>query len=199
MRGITLEVDAGEGVLIWGRNGSGKTTLLNLLGCLDVPDRGSILLSGGEVSRLRRNERAKVRLHSIGFIFQDHNLLEELTVLQNVLLPMKLGRLPDADTRAQELLERFGLAELAYRRPPELSMGESQKVAIARALANRPPLILADEPTASLDEDSAVGLLETLEKLRLEGRAVILASHDPLAKDLGWRTFRLHEGRLEAG
>jgi ABC-type lipoprotein export system ATPase subunit len=196
LQGAELSLSAGEGLLVWGRNGSGKTTLLNLLGCLDLPDRGSILLKGRNVTSLGPRERARLRLRSIGFIFQDHNLLEEFTVLQNLLLPMRLNRLPEAEERARSLLKRFGLEDLAARRPGEISMGESQRVAVARALANRPPLILADEPTASLDEESATGLLKLLEGLRREGRAVVLASHDPLARGTGWRGLTLQGGRL---
>ncbi len=141
--------------------------------------------------------RARVRLNQIGFIFQEHNLLEELTVRQNILLPMRLSRSSDAEERVDWLLERFGLEDLAERRPREISVGESQKVAVARALANRPRLLLADEPTASLDEESARDLLQLLEELRMEGRAILLASHDSLAMDLSWRKLGLLEGRLK--
>ncbi|MFQ5838515.1 MAG: ABC transporter ATP-binding protein [Thermoplasmata archaeon] len=196
LQGADLQLAEGEGILVWGRNGSGKTTLLNLLGCLDLPDEGSILLEGRDVTALSSRERARIRLRRIGFIFQDHNLLEELTVRQNVLLPMKLSRLPVAEERVDDLLSRFGLEELAGRRPGGISMGESQKAAIARALANRPSLLLADEPTASLDEDSAQDLLGLLEGLRRGGRAVVLASHDPLAMEMGWRRLKLQGGRL---
>lgn len=197
LRGIELAVDRGEGTLVWGRNGSGKTTLLNLLGCLDLPDSGSILLDGQEITTLSSSGRARVRLNQIGFIFQEHNLLEELTVRQNILLPMRLSRSPEAEERVDRLLERFGLEDLSERRPREISVGESQKVAVARALANRPRLLLADEPTASLDEESARDLLQLLEELRIEGRAILLASHDSLAMDLSWRKLGLLEGRLK--
>ncbi len=197
LRGIELAVDRGEGTLVWGRNGSGKTTLLNLLGGLDLPDSGSILLDGQEITTLSSSGRARVRLNQTGFIFQEHNLLEELTVRQNILLPMRLSRSSEAEERADWLLERFGLEDLSERRPRGISVGESQKVAVARALANRPPLLLADEPTASLDEESARDLLQLLEELRMEGRAILLASHDSLAMDLSWRKLGLLEGRLK--
>lgn len=196
LRGVELHLEQGAGVLIWGRNGSGKTTLLNLLGCLDVPDRGQILLEGKEVTQARPRERALFRLHRIGFIFQDHNLLEELTIRQNVLLPLRLSRDTGAGERADELLQAFGLQPLAERRPMQVSMGERQKAAIARALANRPALILADEPSASLDEDSALELLDLLRDLQRDGTAVVLASHDPLARQLGWPMLELHRGKL---
>lgn len=196
LRGAALRLDAGSGTLVWGRNGSGKTTLLNLLGCLDLPDRGRILVEGREVTTLSPRERSRLRLKRMGFIFQDHNLLEELNVRQNILLPMKLNRRPDAEVRVNELMGRFGLEALAERRPPEISMGESQKVAVARALSNEPHLLLADEPTASLDEESARDLLVLLDELRLEGRTVLLASHDSLAKDLAWGKQRIVDGKL---
>lgn len=196
LTGVDLQAEAGQGVLVWGRNGSGKTTLLNLLGCLDRPDRGSVLLEGEEVTSLPGRARARLRLARIGFIFQDHNLLEELTVRQNVLLPLKLRRAADAEARGDELLARFGLAPLSDRRPREISGGEGQKVAIARALANRPALLLADEPTASLDEESARDLLSVFRSLQREGRTVVLAAHDPLAQELGWPRLRLAQGTL---
>ncbi len=196
LTGVDFQAEAGHGVLVWGRNGSGKTTLLNLLGCLDRPDQGAVLLEGEDVTSLSGGARARLRLSRIGFIFQDHNLLEELTVRQNVLLPLKLRRAPEAEARVDELLARFGLTSLAERRPREISGGEGQKVAIARALANRPALVLADEPTASLDEESARDLLAVFRGLRREGRTVVLAAHDPLAQELGWPRWRLAHGTL---
>ncbi len=196
LRDVRFKLDAGEGMVVWGRNGSGKTTLLNLLGGLDWPDRGHVLLRGRDLAGLTRRERAAVRLHEVGFVFQDHNLLEELTVRQNVQLPLRLRRAPNMASRGEELMTRFGLEALARRRPHALSMGERQKVAIARALANEPDLLLADEPTASLDEETAPDLLDLFEGLREEGRTVILASHDPLTRALAWPVRRLQKGRL---
>ena len=196
LRDVHLNLDVGEGMVIWGRNGSGKTTLLNLLGGLDWPDRGSILLRGRDLAGLTPRQQAAVRLHEVGFVFQDHNLLEELTVRQNVQLPLRLRRAPNMAERGQELLRQFGLEGLADRRPPALSMGERQKTAVARALANEPDLLLADEPTASLDEESAPEMLGVLEGLRREGTSVILATHDPLSRTLSWPIQRLRAGRL---
>lgn len=196
LQDVRLNLDAGEGVVVWGRNGSGKTTLLNLLGGLDWPDRGSILLRGRDLVGLTPRQQAAVRLHEVGFVFQAHNLLEELTVRQNVQLPLRLRRAPNMAERGQELLRQFGLEGLADRRPPALSMGERQKTAVARALANEPDLLLADEPTASLDEESAPELLGVLEGLRQEGKSIVLASHDPLARTLSWPILRLRGGRL---
>ncbi|MFQ6012493.1 MAG: ABC transporter ATP-binding protein [Thermoplasmata archaeon] len=196
LQDVHLRVDTGEGMVVWGRNGSGKTTLLDLLGGLDWPDRGQILLRGRDLARLSPREQAAVRLDEVGFVFQDHNLLEELTVRQNVQLPLRLRRAPHTAARGEALLARFGLEALAERRPPALSTGERQKVAVARALANEPDLLLADEPTASLDEESARDLLHLLEELREDGRTIILASHDPLSRTLSWPVRRLQEGRL---
>ncbi|MFQ5919549.1 MAG: ABC transporter ATP-binding protein [Thermoplasmata archaeon] len=196
LRDVRFELDAGEGMVVWGRNGSGKTTLLNLLGGLDRPDRGNILLRGRDLAGLRPREQAAVRLHEVGYVFQEHNLLEELTVRQNVELPLRLRHAPGLGARGRELLTRFGLESLAERRPAALSGGERQKVAVARALANEPDLLLADEPTASLDEETAPDLLDLLEGLRAEGKTVLLASHDPLARALSWPVRRLRRGRL---
>lgn len=198
LRDVQLELDAGEGIVVWGRNGSGKTTLLNLLGGLDWPNRGHVRLRGRDLAELSSRHRAAIRLHDVGFVFQDHNLLAEMTVRENVQLPLRLRRAPNMRERGDELLSRFGLQGLAGRRPPALSMGESQKVAVARALANEPAVLLADEPTASLDEESARDLLNLLGRLRHEGRAVVLASHDPLARELPWTVRRLQGGRLHA-
>ncbi|MFQ5552693.1 MAG: ABC transporter ATP-binding protein [Thermoplasmata archaeon] len=196
LREVDLKLDSGEGMVLWGRNGSGKTTLLNLLGGLDWPDRGEILFRGRDLAGLTPREQAALRLNEVGFVFQDHNLLDELTVRQNVQLPLRLRRAPNMAERGEELLRRFGLMEMAQRRPPALSMGERQKTAVARALANEPAIILADEPTAALDEESAPDLLNLLGGLREDGRTVVLASHDPLARALAWKVRRLRDGRL---
>lgn len=196
LQDVHFELGAGEGLVVWGRNGSGKTTLLNLLGSLDWPDRGRILLQGRDLATLSSRDQAKVRLHEVGFVFQDHNLLREMTVRQNVELPLRLRRHPRVSERGEELLARFGLTSLSHRRPGGLSTGERQKVAVARALANDPPLLLADEPTASLDAESAGDLIDLLERLRREGRTVVLASHDSLARKLPWSLRRLQGGRL---
>ncbi len=192
-----MDLDAGEGTMVWGRNGSGKTTLLNLLGCIDLPDRGRVLLDGQDVTSLSPSGRARIRLSRIGFIFQEHNLLEELTVRQNILLPLRLSRSTEAEERAGWLLKRFNLESLSRRRPREISTGESQRVAVARALANMPRLLLADEPTASLDEESARDFLQLMEELRRDGKAVVLASHDSLAKDLTWKKLTILGGQLK--
>ena len=138
LRGASLDVAPGEAVLLQGPNGSGKTTLLSILGGLASPDRGSVLLRGREISRLKEGALARVRLHELGFVFQTHNLIDDLTVEENVALPLRLARRP-AEPRVREILEAFGLARLALRRPREISVGESQRVAVARAHPSAPP------------------------------------------------------------
>ncbi|MEK6987833.1 MAG: ABC transporter ATP-binding protein [Candidatus Thermoplasmatota archaeon] len=176
--GISLDVAKAEAVLVWGPNGSGKTTLLSILGGLDVPTRGSVTIAGREISRLKESELAKVRLHDVGFVFQTHNLIDDLSVEDNLALPRRLAKRP-AEARVRELMEAFELTKLATRKPKEISVGESQRVAVARALANGPKVLLADEPTASLDAKGTAAVLEAFERARANfGAALIVATHD---------------------
>jgi len=178
LRGVSLDVGREEAVLVWGPNGSGKTTLLSILGGLDVPTRGSVSIAGREISRLRESELSKVRLHEIGFVFQTHNLIDDLTVEENVALPLRLAR-------------------LATRRPNEISVGESQRVAVARALANGPKALLADEPTASLDAKGTAAVLEAFALAQTSYHAsIVLASHDPGVRAVPAATYRLESGIL---
>src|SRR5438093_10531217 len=160
--GVDLDVAAAETVLIAGPNGSGKTTLLSILGGLDTPSRGSVSVGGREISRLKESALAKIRLHDVGFVFQTHNLIDDLTVEENVALPLRLARKP-SDVRVADLLATFQLARLATRRPKEISVGEAQRVAVARALANGPKVILADEPTAALDANGTTAVLDAFQ------------------------------------
>ena len=196
LRGVSLEVAPREAVLVWGPNGSGKTTLLSLLGGLDVPTRGSVALAGREISRLTESELAKVRLHDVGFVFQTHNLIEDLSVEENVALPLRLAKRDPAD-RVRELLEAFDLTRLAARRPGQISVGESQRVAVARALANGPRLLLADEPTAALDAKGTAAVLEAFERARAEfGAALVLATHDHDVRAMKATAYGLDGGLL---
>ncbi len=196
LRGVSLVVGQEEAVLVWGPNGSGKTTLLSILGGLDVPTRGSVSISGREISRLRESELSRVRLHEIGFVFQTHNLIDDLTVEENVALPLRLARRP-ADKRVAELLDAFDLAPLATRRPNEISVGESQRVAVARALANGPKALLADEPTASLDAKGTAAVLAAFALAQTSYHAsIVLASHDPGVRAVPAATYRLESGIL---
>src|SRR5213080_1605248 len=196
LRDVNLEARAGEAVLIWGANGSGKTTLLSILGGLDIPTKGSVVLGGREIARLKESALAKVRLHDVGFVFQTHNLIDDLTVEENVALPLRLARRP-ADTRVAELLGAFDLRRLATRRPIEISVGEAQRVAVARALANGPKVILADEPTAALDRKGSAAVLAAFEVARTAFRAaLVIASHDAAVPGLAAEAYHLENGRL---
>ena len=196
LRDVSLAVRSEEAVLIWGANGSGKTTLLSILGGLDIPTRGSVLVGGREIARLKESELAKVRLHDVGFVFQTHNLIDDLTVEENVALPLRLARKP-ADPRVRDLLEAFDLVRLATRRPNEISVGEAQRVAVARALANGPKVILADEPTSALDAKGSAAVLAAFELAREDFHAaVIVASHEPTVLGFAGTSYHLEEGTL---
>src|SRR2546427_3672893 len=196
LRGVSLDVGREETVLVWGANGSGKTTLLSILGGLDVPTRGSVTIAGREISRLRESELWKVRLHDVGFVFQTHTLIDDLTVEENVALPLRLARKP-ADARVTALLAAFGLTRLATRRPKEISVGEAQRVAVARALANGPKVILADEPTAALDGKGSAAVLAAFELARTSFRtALVVASHDAAVPGLAATAYHLENGTL---
>src|SRR5467141_1812215 len=194
LRDVNLDAQAGEAVLIWGANGSGKTTLLSILGGLDIPTKGSVLLGGREIARLKESALAKVRLHDVGFVFQTHNLIDDLTVEENVALPLRPARRP-ADARVADLLAAFGLTRLATRRPKEISVGEAQRVAVARALANGPKVLLADEPTAALDTKGTAAVLDAFQLARTSYRAaLVVATHDAEVKGLAALSYRLDEG-----
>lgn len=194
--GVHLDVSPGETAFLWGDNGSGKTTLLSILGGLDVPTRGRVAIGGREITGLKEPELARVRLLDIGFVFQTHHLIEDLTVMENVALPLRLAKRP-AEDRVFELLEAFGLTKLESRRPEEISVGESQRVAVARALANGPKVLLADEPTASLDRKGTAAVLEAFRIARdTFGTAAIVAAHDSEVRSLVATEYVLAEGRL---
>lgn len=197
LRGADLDVERGEAVLVWGDNGSGKTTLLSLLGGLDVPTRGRVFLSGKEITGLPERALARVRLLDVGFVFQTHHLIEDLRVADNIALPLRLAKRP-AEARVAELLEAFGLQKLSDRKPGEISVGESQRVAVARALANGPHVLLADEPTASLDAKGTAAVLDALRLARTSfGLSVIVAAHDSEVRSLASTEYRLADGRLD--
>ena len=196
LTGADLEVGPGEAVLVWGENGSGKTTLLSILGGLESATRGRVDVAGREITGLREKALARVRLLEIGFVFQTHRLLEDLTVEENVALPLRLAKRP-AEARVAELLEAFGLTKLASRHPGEISVGESQRAAVARALANGPKVLLADEPTASLDPKGTEAVLEALRVARSDfGAAEVVAAHDDGLRALAATEYVLEEGRL---
>jgi ABC-type lipoprotein export system ATPase subunit len=198
LHGLDLELDAGEMVAVLGRSGSGKSTLLNLLGGLDRPDAGRITVAGESLTDASERERTRIRLRRIGFVFQSFQLIEELTGAENVLLPTRLPGAPaGASARARRLLEQLGVAGVAARRPYELSGGEQQRLAIARALVNDPLLILADEPTGNLDTSSAATVLALLRGIATDGRGVLLVTHEEQATAEADRVVQLVEGRLD--
>ena len=201
LRGVNLRLDAGEMAAIVGPSGSGKSTLLNIIGTLDAPDSGSLALDGTSLIGLDEKALAKVRSQKLGMVFQLHHLLPQCTVLENVLIPTlaegPAQRKEPAETRAKRLLNRVGLGERLAHRPGQLSGGERQRVAVVRALLNEPKLLLADEPTGALDQDSATNLTDLLIELnKEEGVALLVITHSPeLATKLG-KTYRLDEGVL---
>jgi ABC-type lipoprotein export system ATPase subunit len=195
--GAELEVARGEFVAVVGKSGSGKSTLLHLLAGLDRPDAGEIEFDGLRLDRLDERGLTAVRRRKIGFVFQAFHLLPELTGAENVLLPARLARDGvEAAPRAQELLERLGLAPFARRLPTELSGGEQQRLAIARALINDPALVLADEPTGNLDDESGAAVLHLLRRATDSDRSVVLVTHDRAATRMADRVLRLEGGRL---
>lgn len=199
LAGIDLQVRSGEFVAITGASGSGKSSLLNILGCLDRPDSGCYLIEGQDVASLDDEATSDMRNRRIGFVFQSFHLLPRLSVLENVLLPLRFHRTPPVDAReyALELLERVGLAERAAHRPGELSGGQAQRAAIARALLLRPALLLADEPTGNLDSRSAADVLALIGEVHAGGQSVVMVTHDQEIAARAPRELRLRDGRIE--
>jgi ABC-type lipoprotein export system ATPase subunit len=199
LRGVDLTVGEGEFVSIRGKSGAGKTTLLKIVGLLESPDGGEIKLLGRAVNGLGDEEKSRLRLHSIGFVFQFFNLIPSLTVLENIELPLALAGVGKHERRrrAGELLEYFGLTGLAGRFPETLSGGERQRVAVIRALANSPKIILADEPTSSIDDENSQLLMELLKKINRERKVTIILTTTDLYEKLPTnRDFILKDGRL---
>ena len=198
LRGISLMVDAGEFVAIVGPSGSGKTTLLNLIGALDSATSGELHVLGNDIGAMSRRQRADMRLHSLGFVFQAYNLVPVLTARENVEFVLELqGVGEERGRRALEVLEELGLTEFADRRPHELSGGQQQRVAVARAVASKPRLVLADEPTANLDGENAEALLAMMRTLNEEsGITFIFSTHDPRVVAHARRVVTLVDGRI---
>ena len=199
LAGVDLRVAAGEFVAITGPSGSGKSSLLNILGCLDHPSSGRYLVEGRDVATLDDEAASDIRNRRIGFVFQSFHLLPRLTVLENVLLPLRFHRQPPADAadRARELLERVGLGDRGAHRPGELSGGQMQRAAIARALLLRPALLLADEPTGNLDSKSAADVLGLIDEVHKGGQTVVLVTHDRDVAAHAPREVALRDGRIE--
>jgi putative ABC transport system ATP-binding protein len=197
--GIHLDVGQGEFLSISGPSGCGKSTLLALLGLLDMPTEGRYLLAGEEVSKLAPAARAKVRNERIGFIFQAFNLIGDLTVVQNVELPLTYRQSISAEERRKAALfalERVGMAHRVNHHPSQLSGGQQQRVAVARALAGRPSMLLADEPTGNLDSRNGEAVMNLLRELHREGSTICMVTHDPRYADYAQRQIRLFDGRV---
>ena len=196
--GVSLTISRGEFAAVVGQSGSGKSTMMNVLGCLDIPTRGDYFLDGTDVRELTDKELSRIRNREIGFIFQQYNLIQSLTVLENVELPL-IYQGVDADDRrelALEALDRVGLADRVKHKPTEMSGGQQQRVAIARAIATHPPIIMADEPTGALDSRTGREVLAFLQQLNREGTTVILITHDNGIAATARRIVRLQDGKI---
>ncbi len=200
LRGVSLQIDRGEFLSIAGPSGSGKTTLLNLIGCVDVPTAGRVLVDGKDTKDLSERALTDLRLHRIGFIFQTFNLVQVLSVFQNVEFPLLLqGGLSrkERDGRVRALLEAVGLSEHLRHRPSELSGGQRQRVAVARALVTRPPLVLADEPTANLDSLTGGNIIDLMKDMnRRDGTTFVFSTHDPKVMAHATAIVRIADGQV---
>ena len=195
---ITMKIDKGEFVAIVGQSGSGKSTCMNIIGCLDVPTAGTYKLNGRDVGRMSRDELAEIRNELLGFIFQQYNLLPKLSLMENVEVPLVYAGVPRGERRrrAAAALEQVGLGDKLRNKPNQLSGGQQQRVSIARALAGRPAVILADEPTGALDSHTGREVLKMLQELHRQGNTVVLITHDNSIAVQAQRIIRLEDGRV---
>jgi putative ABC transport system ATP-binding protein len=200
LKGINLEINKGEYVALMGPSGSGKSTLMNLLGCLDTPTSGSYILNGKDVSKMKDDELAEIRNKEIGFVFQTFNLLPRTTALDNVALPMIYAGHPKSERnkRATEVLQQVNLADRMDHQPNQLSGGQRQRVAVARALVNKPSIILADEPTGNLDSKTSVEIMKLFGDIHAQGNTVILVTHEEEIAAYAHRVIRLRDGLIES-
>lgn len=199
LRGIDLEIALGSFVSIMGPSGSGKSTLLNIIGCLDVPTKGKLFLKNQDISLLSEDRLAKIRGKTIGFVFQEFNLLSHLNALENVMVPMVFQRVSEEKRkeRAKELLLSVGLKERIMHLPAELSVGERQRVAIARAFANDPELVIADEPTGNLDSLTGKKIMEILTNFHQnQGKTIVVVTHDPNIADYSEKIINIIDGKI---
>jgi putative ABC transport system ATP-binding protein len=197
LRDVSFTIPQGGFVAIVGPSGSGKTTLLGLLAGLDTPTKGAVILDGHDLTMMSENDRARLRGEKVGFVFQSFQLIPTLTARENIQVPLELQGASGAGERADDLLERIGLAERGHHFPMQLSGGEQQRVAIARAFANLPRILFADEPTGNLDANTGARVFELLESLNREsGSTIVLVTHDPNLASRAARTIRLADGRV---
>src|SRR5687767_10778536 len=198
LRSINLDLEEGEFTAIMGASGSGKSTLMNVLGCVDQPTIGQYILGGQDISALPDDELSEIRSRRIGFIFQNFNLIQQLTVLENLEVPMFYLGIPPIERRrrALELAAKVGLEERADHRPMQLSGGQQQRVCIARSLINEPLILLADEPTGALDSKTGQAILELFDELVAQGKTIIIVTHDPSVAHRCQRVIHLHDGRV---
>ena len=196
---VNLDIGDGEFIAIVGPSGSGKSTLLQIIGLIDRPSQGNVLLDGQDVSALSDVERTRLRLGFLGFVFQRFHLLKDLTAVENVALPMEAAGVPPDEryARAGELLRSVGLGERLRFRPSQLSGGQRQRVAIARALANDPRLILADEPTGELHSEDRANVIALLERFHREGHTIMVVTHDPSVAAVAERRIEIRDGRIQ--
>jgi putative ABC transport system ATP-binding protein len=200
LKGIDLEINKGEYVALMGPSGSGKSTLMNLLGCLDTPTSGSYILNGKDVSKMKDDELAGIRNKEIGFVFQTFNLLPRTTALDNVALPMIYAGYSKSERkiRAEEVLTQVALSDRMDHHPNQLSGGQRQRVAVARALVNKPSIILADEPTGNLDSKTSVEIMKLFNEIHANGNTVILVTHEEEIAEYAHRIIRLRDGVVES-
>ncbi len=198
LKNVNLEIKHGEFIAIMGHSGSGKSTLMNILGCLDRPTSGEYLLEGTDIKKLSQDELSLIRNKKIGFVFQAFNLIPRTNILRNVELPMVYAKIKTSQRRqrAIELLEKVGLSDRINHLPNELSGGQKQRVAIARSLANNPPIILADEPTGNLDTQSTEEIMEIFRNLNNEGNSIILVTHEPDLAEYANRIIIFRDGSI---
>jgi len=199
LRGISLKIEDGEFIAIAGPSGSGKTTLLNIIGCLDIPTKGDVLINGTSITTLSTKEKAEFRKNELGFVFQTFNLIPVLTAYENVEMPLILVNMPaeEKKKRVISILEEVGLSEFINRKSNEMSGGQQQRVAIARALVKKPSMVLADEPTANLDSTNAKEILSLMKKLNKKKKTTfVFSTHDPLVMEFAERIIYLRDGKI---
>ncbi len=198
LRGVTLSIEKGDFIAIMGPSGSGKSTLMHILGLLDTPTKGKVIIKGKDVSTLSEDERALIRRKTVGFVFQQYNLSPSLNALENVELPMLFAGVPKEQRRkrAKELLEMVGLGHRLYHYPNQLSGGQQQRVAIARALANDPEVILADEPTGNLDTKTGERIIELFKDLHRKGKTIVIVTHDPDVASAAEKIVHIRDGKI---